>query len=144
MAYVLQFPTFTQYDLLVSMADRDNIISTSRVFTWLLYGKIGESTTVQPRYTQVSVEPSAKNRYLTDVIVDPIPTITYGVTLAASATMTISNSAIGTVSTSNSSVATTSYSDGVVTITGVAAGTAVITVKDVSNDNMYIINVTVA
>lgn len=144
MAYVLQFPTFTEYDYVMSMCDRDGVIRQNQVFTWLDYGKLSESPTVVPNYSTVVVEPSSRNRYLRDVTVIAIPPITYTVSLAAAATLTITNPAIGTATSSNTAYATASIVNGTLTITGVAAGTAIVTVYDTNNDLMYTITVTVA
>lgn len=144
MAYVLQFPTYTEYDYVSGICDRNRVISENQVFTWLVYGKISESPLVVPSYSQINVEPSSNRRYLTDVTVDGILPTSYTVSLAASATMTITNPSIGTATSSNTAYATAAVADGVLTITGVAAGTATITMKDTNNNTMGTIVVTVA
>lgn len=144
MAYILQFPTFTQYEQTVSVCDRDGSISRSPIFTWLMYGKLPETTTVVPSRVDQSITPSAKNRYLEEVIVKGISAVTQTVTLAVGATLLISTIGVGSVSSSSTSIATGEVSDNIITITGVSAGSAIITVKDTSNDLMYTVNVTVS
>lgn len=144
MAYVLQFPTFTEYDYVTSMCDRGGVIRQNQVFTWLTYGKLAESPLAVPMYQTVTVEPSSVNRYLEQVTVSPIPSISYTVKLAAAATMTITNPAISKAVSTNTAYVTAAVVDGTLTITGVATGTATITVSDDNDNLMYTIVVTVA
>ena len=144
MAYVLQFPTFTQYEQASAICNRDGCITRSPIFAWLMYGKLPETTTVVPSRVDQSITPSAKNRYLEEVIVKGIATVTQNVTLAVGAALTISSIGVGSVVSSSTSIATGTYADNLITITGVAAGSTVIKVYDTSNDLMYTINVTVS
>ena len=144
MAYVLQFPTFTQYEQTVSICDRSGYISRSPIFAWMMYGKLPETTTVVPSRVDQSIIPSAKNRYLEEVIVKGIAEVTQDVTLAVGATLTITSIGVGSVTSSNTSITTGIYADNLITITAVAAGSAVIKVFDTANDLMYTINVTVS
>lgn len=144
MVYVLQYPSFTAFDLVTGMCDRDNVITNSRIYNWLIYGKLPESLSLTPQYAQVYSEANGKNRYIHDVTVEPIPSGVSTVSLAAGSTMTITNPLIVSATSSNTAYATATVLDGVLTITGVAAGTAAITVKDKANDLMYTITVTVA
>ena len=144
MFYVLQYPSFTSFNYAMDLINRDDLISQSEVFNWMVYGKIGESITLTPTYSQVYQQADSKNRYLYEVTVNPIPADAMTAKLAVGATMTITNKEIRTATTSNASYATATVADGVLTITGVAAGTATITVKNEAADTMYTIVVTVA
>lgn len=142
--YSLQFPTFTEYQYAMDSMDRTGVISNSKVWSWLLYGRLPESIYVVPQYTTVEVEASGKNRYLTDVTVRGIEPANITVSLATAATLTLKTIGMGSATSSNTAYATAAIVGDVLTITAVAAGTAVITVKDKANDTMYTVTVTVA
>lgn len=146
MAYVLQFPTFTEFENLINICDRDNAISRSQIFTWLTYGKLSESVTVVPLRVEQSITASGSRRYLDEVIVEPIKPSTATVTLATGATMTLTVTGVGKVESSAPAYATAklSTSTKTVTITGVAAGTSVVTVYDTNNDLVTTITVVVS
>lgn len=142
--YVLQFPTFTEFQNAIQICDRDGAISRSQIFYWLNFGKLKESPTVAPTYVDQSVQPSAKNKILNEVFVSAIPQNTYSVTLATSATLVINNEAAYSATSNNAAFATVAVASGVVTITAVAAGTAVVTIKDIDNNTIAVVNVTVS
>lgn len=144
MFYVLQYPNFTTYDLAVDMCDRNNSIRNSQTYSWLMYGKIGESISVSPSYTEEYRMANAYNRYIHDVTVEPIPAGVSSVKLAAAATLTITNPLIKTATSTNTAYATATVDNGTLTITGVATGTATIKVFDGNQDLMYTITVTVS
>ena len=144
MLYVLQYPNFTTYDLATSMCDRDGSIKNSQLYGWLMYGKLGESITLTPLYDQVYSTPAAKNRYIQDVTVEPIPSGVASVTLAAGATFTITNPLSKSATSSNTAYATATVVDGILTIKAVATGTATVKVFDKNQDLMYTITVTIS
>ena len=144
MLYVLQYPNFTTYDLATSMCDRDGSIKNSQLYGWLMYGKLGESITLTPLYDQVYSTPAAKNRYIQDVTVEPIPSGVASVTPATGATFTITNPRSKSATSSNTAYATATVVDGILTIKAVATGTATVKVFDKNQDLMYTITVTVS
>lgn len=144
MFYVLQYPNFTAFDYAVRMCDSDGCIRNSQIYSWLMYGKLPESETVYPSYALQNVVADARNRYLSDVTVIPIPVTNSATTLAVGDTFTINNSLIGGATTDNASIASVSVLGTTATITGVAAGNASITITDKANDPAYIVSVTVA
>lgn len=144
--YVLQFPTFSEFDYVMGINDRDGAISRSQVFYWLDYGKLKEIINVTPSYQEISVEASGKNRVLDEVIIEPIPALTQSVTLAEDATLTIIVPNVGNIQTTNGSVASGGWtkSDNKLVITALATGSATITVYNTDNDLILTINVTVS
>lgn len=146
MFYVLQYPNFTALHYAEEICDRDRTITRNPVFNWLMYGKLPESVTLYPGYTDVYEVADAKNRYISDVTVKAIPPSVLSASIAVDGTVTITDSNISASRTSSSdtAVATVEFAEGVLTITGVAAGTAVITVRNAASDLMYTVNVTVA
>jgi uncharacterized protein YjdB len=144
MFYVLQYPNFTAYDYAARFANRDDAVSSNPVFNWLIFGKLPESFSEDPAYYDKYFRPTGQNRYISEFTVKAIPVNELTASLAVGGTMTITNPAIKTVTSSDDAIATGTVTAGVATITGVAAGTATITIEDSSNDNMYIITVTVA
>lgn len=144
MFYVLQYPNFTAYDYAARFANRDNAVSSNPVFNWLIFGKLPEQVTVDPAYYDEYFRASGQNKYLGELTVKAIPVNKLTASLAVAATMTITNNTATTATSTDAAIATATITDGVVTITGVAAGTATVTVKDRSNDTMYIVEVTVA
>ena len=142
--YVLQFPTFTEFENAIQICDRDGVISRSQVFYWLDYGKLKESPTVAPTYIDQNIEPSGRNRVLEEVFVSAIPQNTYSVKLAATATLVINNPSAHSAVSSNTAYATVAVANGVVTITAVATGTAVVTIKDIDSNTIAVVNVTVS
>jgi uncharacterized protein YjdB len=144
MFYVLQYPNFTAYDYAARFANRDDAVSSNPVFNWLIFGKLPESQTADPAYYDEYFRPSGQNRYIAEFTVKAIPVNTLTTDLAVGGTMTITNTVITNATSADEAIATVTVTDGVATITGVAAGTTTITIKDRSNDNVYIITVTVA
>jgi hypothetical protein len=144
MFYVLQYPNFTAYDYATRFANRDGAVTSNPVFNWLIFGKTPESITADPAYFDEYFRPNGPNRYISEFTIKAIPVNTLTADIAVGATMTITNSTIMTGTSTDDAIATVTINNGVATITGVAAGTATITIKDGSNDSMYIITVTVA
>jgi hypothetical protein len=144
MFYVLQYPNFTAYDYAARFANRDGAVTSNPVFNWLIFGKLPESQTVDPAYYDEYFRANGQNRYISEFTVKAIPTNTLTADLAVGGVMTITNPTSITAITTDPAVATATIASGVTTITGVAAGTATVTIKDRSNDNMYVITVTVA
>lgn len=144
MFYVLQYPNFTAYDYAARFANRDGAVTSNPVFNWLIFGKLPESQTVDPAYYDEYFRANGQNRYISEFTVKAIPTNTLTADLAVGGVMTITNPTSITAITTDPAVVTATIASGVTTITGVAAGTATVTIKDRSNDNMYVITVTVA
>lgn len=144
MFYVLQYPSFTAFDLVMNTCDRDGTIKNSQLYNWMMFGKLPESINVTPSYAQQFLTANGANRYIEDVEVNPIPPTTGSVTLAANAVLTLATKQAASATSSNTAYATVSVANEVITITGVAAGTATITVKNKDNDTMYTITVTVS
>lgn len=144
MFYVLQYPSFTAFDLVVNTCDRDGCIKNSQFYNWMLFGKLPQSVNVTPSYAQQFLTADGYNRYIQNVEVNPIPPSVSTVSLATSATMTLTAKQMAKATSSNTAYATATVSGETLTITGVAAGTAVVTVYNKDNDVMYTITVTVA
>jgi uncharacterized protein YjdB len=144
MFYVLQYPNFTAYDYAARFANRDGAITSNQVFNWLIFGKLPESITGEPAYYDEYFRATGRNRYISEFTIKAIPTNNITASLAVGATMTITNPSMVTGTSEDTAIATVTITNGVATITGVAAGTTTVTIKDNANDNMYIIEVTVA
>lgn len=144
MFYVLQYPSFTAFDLVVNTCDRDGCIKNSQFYNWMMFGKLPQSVNVTPSYAQQFLTADGYNRYIQNVEVNPIPPSVSTVSLATSATMTLTAKQMAKATSSNTAYATATVSGETLTITGVAAGTAVVTVYNKDNDVMYTITVTVA
>jgi hypothetical protein len=144
MFYVLQYPNFTAYDYAARFANRDGFVTSNPVFNWLIFGKLPESQTAVPAYYDEYFRASGQNRYISEFTVKAIPTNNLTADLAVGGVMTITNPSMVAAITTDPAIATVTLTGGVAAITGVAAGTATITIKDNSNDNMYVIIVTVA
>lgn len=142
--YTFQYPNFTTLRYAEYMCDLDGGISREPTYQWLVFGRLPESQTLYPAYTEVYSVANGRNRYISDVTVEPIPVTTTTVSLEVGATLTISNPAIGSAVVVDASIATANVVDNVVTITGVAAGTTTITLKSKANAVMQNITVTVA
>lgn len=144
MFYVLQYPSFTTFDLVVNTCDRDGCIKNSQLYNWMMFGKLPQSVNVTPSYAQQFLTADGYNRYIQNVEVNPIPPSISTVSLATSATMTLTAKQMAKATSSNTAYATATVSGETLTITGVAAGTAVVTVYNKDNDVMFTITVTVA
>jgi hypothetical protein len=144
MFYVLQYPNFTAYDYAARFANRDDAVSSNPVFNWLIFGKLPESITADPAYYDEYFRPNGQNRYISEFVVKAIPVNTLTADIAVGGTVTVTNPVITTATSGDDAVATVTVVNGVATVTGVAAGTTTITIKDRSNDSMYVITVTVA
>jgi hypothetical protein len=55
---------------------RNNLCTISPLFSYFAFGKIAENPVVTPNTTTQVVHPSAENRFLQSVTVNPIPTTT--------------------------------------------------------------------
>lgn len=144
MFYVLQYPSFTAFDLAVNTCDRSGSIRNSQLYNWMMYGKLPQSVNVTPTYYQQYLTADGANRYIDNVEVNPIPSSTSTVTLATGAALTFTAKQLASATTSNAAYATATVSGETVTITGVAAGTATITVYNKDNDVMFTFTVTVS
>jgi uncharacterized protein YjdB len=144
MFYVLQYPNFTAYDYVARFVNRDNAVTSNPVFNWLIFGKTPESITADPAYYDEYFRPTGQNRYISEFTVKAIPVNTLTADLAVGGTLVITNPVINAATSADDAIATATVVSGVATITGVAAGTTTITITDKSNDNMYVITVTVA
>lgn len=144
MFYVLQYPSFTAFDLVMSTCDRDGTIKSSQLYNWMMFGKLPESINVTPTYAQQFLTADGANRYIQNVEVNPIPAAVSTVSLAASATLTLTAKQMDSATSSNTAYATATVSGETLTITGVAAGTATITVYNKDKDVMFTFTVTVA
>lgn len=65
----LNFPCIT-YGVLL----RNNFCTLSPVVRWLAFGKLPENPVVTPSTTTQVIVPSAENKFLQSVTVNPIPT----------------------------------------------------------------------
>lgn len=143
MFYVLQYPSFTAFDLVLNTCDRDGTIKNSQLYNWMMFGKLPQSVNVTPTYAQQLLTADGLNRYIQNVEVNPIPAAVSTVSLATSAKLTLTVKQIASAISSNTAYATATVSGDTLTITGVAAGTATITVYNKDNDVMFTFTVTV-
>lgn len=144
MMYTFQYPNFTTLRYAEYMCDIDGGISREPTYQWLVFGKLPESQTLYPAYTEVYSTANGKRFYISDVTVEPIPVTNTTASLAVDATLVISNPAIGSAVVADSTIATANVVGDTITITGVAAGTTTITLKSKANAVMQNITVTVA
>lgn len=144
MFYVLQYPSFTAFDLVMNTCDRDGTLKNSQIYNWMMFGKLPESINVTPTYAQQFLTADGANRYIQNVEVNPIPAAVSTVSLATSATLTLTAKQMDSATSSNTAYATATVSGETLTITGVAAGTATITVYNKDKDVMFTFTVTVA
>jgi len=144
MIYTFQYPNFTTLRYAEYMCDRDGDISRMPTYQWLVFGKLPESQTLYPAYTEVYSTANGRNKYISDVTIEPIPVTNTSVSLAVGATIAVSNPAIHDAISSDVAIATVSVVGTTATITGVAAGTTTVTIRDAAEDTMQIITVTVA
>ena len=143
MFYVLQYPSFTAFDLVVSTCDRSGSVRNNQIYNWLMFGKLPESINVTPMYQQELYYANAKDRYIDNVEVNPIPPTTSTVSLATGATLTLATKQLKSATSTNAAFAKATVTNEVLTITGVAAGTATITASDEAGNTIYTIVATV-
>ena len=144
MFYVLQYPSFTAFDLVINTCDRDGCIKNRQLYNWMMFGKLPQSINVTPSYAQQFLKADSANHYIDDVEVNPIPPATSTVTLAANATLTLTAKQMASATTSNAAYATATVSGETLTIKGIATGTATVTVYNKDKDVMYTFTVTVS
>lgn len=140
---IIQYPFYTTESLVHTTCNRGGVFN-SPLYNWLLFGKLPERVVAPSIYYTRFVTPSAKNRYLSEVVVRAIEPSTGTVTLAVGATATYTIPEASSVTTSDSAIATATITSGVVTVTGVAAGTSTVVIKDQFDNTISTITVTVA
>jgi hypothetical protein len=144
MTSILQYPFITGSSFTINNCARSNVITSSPVYNWILFGKLAESGYAVPAYRAVVTTASGKNRYLSDVVTAAIPASSMTAELAVNGiiTFTVPNSA--NVVSSDTAVATATILNGTTTITGAAAGTATVTISDDQGTTISTIVITVA
>jgi hypothetical protein len=144
MTSILQYPFITGSSFTVNNCACSNVITTSPVYNWILFGKVAESGYAVPAYRPVVTSASSKNRYLTDVVTAAIPASSMTAELAVNGIITFTVPQSVNVVSSDTAVATATILNGTTTITGVAAGTATVTISDDQGAVVSTIVITVA
>lgn len=144
MTSILQYPLISGPYFTINKCAASDVVRSSVVYNWILFGKIAESGYAVPKYEAVFTTPSGKNRYLTDVVTAPIPASSMTAELAVAGVITFTVPLSATVVSSDPAVATATITNGTTTITGVAAGTATVTISDERGTTVSTVVVTIA
>lgn len=139
---VLQYPYMTSESYCKGYVE--DAVACTPAFNWMLNGKLAQSASVVPTYSQQVITAEGQNRYLDSVTVAAIPQTVVAITLAAAATATFAFPGAYSVTSTTPATATASVTSQVVTVTAVAAGTTTVTVYDRNQKKMATISVTVA
>jgi hypothetical protein len=144
MTSVLQYPFITGSSFTINNCNCSNIVTSSPVYNWILFGKIPESGYAVPTYRSIITTASGKNRYLSDVVTAPIQPSSMTVELAVNGIITFTIPQSANVVSSDTAVATATILNGTTTITGAAAGTTTVTISDEKGATISTLVITVA